>query len=162
SDAVVLNLDVEIRLAEDFLIPGAKAFGLVGLVVKDKVGKLRRRTSRQANKPVGVALEDLLVDARLVIEAFEKRERREPHQIAKPGRVARQERQMKGVFLAGDSASPPLGPLSRCDVRLEADDGKNSRGLGLPEELNSAIQVAVIRECDCWHAERPGALDQVG
>ena len=100
ADPVVLDLDVEVLLAEDLLVPGAEPLGLGRLAVEDVVGELGRGAARQADQPLGVPLEDLLVDPGLVVEALQERERREPHQVAKSRRVAGQQRQVEGVLLA--------------------------------------------------------------
>ncbi len=109
-DAVVLDLDVEVLLAEDLLIPGAEPLGLGRLAVEDVVGELRGGAAGQADQPFGVPLEDLLVDPGLVIEPLEKRERREPHQVAESRGVPGQQRQVERVLLSRD----PAGRLARC------------------------------------------------
>ena len=108
--AVVLDLDVEVLLAEDLLVPGAEPLGLGRLAVEDVVGELRRGAAGEADQPLGVPLEDLLVDPGLVVEALEERQAREPHQVAEAGAVLRQQGQVEGVFLPGDPADAPLGP----------------------------------------------------
>ena len=104
-DAVVLDLDVEVLLAEDLLIPGAEPLGLGRLAVEDVVGELGRGAARQADQPLGVPLEDLLVDPGLVVEALEERQRREPHQVAEAGGVLGQQGQVERVLLARDAAA---------------------------------------------------------
>ena len=88
-DAVALHLDEEVLLAEDLLVPRAELLGLGSLAVQDVVRELRRDAPRQADQPLGVALEDLLVDPRLVVEPFEEGHRREPEQVAEPLGVLR-------------------------------------------------------------------------
>ena len=75
SHAVVLDLDVEILFAENLLVPRAQSLGFLHLAVQDVIGKLGRRTSRKANQPLRVPLENLLVDPRLVIKPLKKGER---------------------------------------------------------------------------------------
>ena len=161
-DPVVLDLDVEVLLAEDLLIPGAEPLGLGRLAVEDVVGKLGRGAARQADQPLGVPLEDLLVDPRLVVEAFQKRERRQPHQVAKARGVSGEQRQV-------ERRAP--GPIRRRRLRsvrcpgatyassptIGIDPGR----LGLAEELDGAVEIAVIGQRQRGHAERLGALDQV-
>ena len=158
---VVLDLDVEVLLAEDLLIPGAEPLGLGRLAVEDVVGELRRGAARQADQPLGVPLEDLLVDPGLVVEALEERQRREPHQVAEPGGVRGQQRQVEGVLLAGDPAAGPLGSPARGDVRLQADDRQDAGRLGLAEQLDGAVEVAVVGQRQRGHPQRLGPLDQV-
>ena len=71
-DTIVLDFDVKILCAEDPLIPGAEALCLGRPVMKDVIGEFGRGAARQADEPVGMPLEDLLVDAWLVVKAFQK------------------------------------------------------------------------------------------
>ena len=76
-DVVVLDLDEEVLGAENLLIPDGQLLGVLEFAVEDVVGELRRDAPRQADQPLGVAFEDLLVDPRLVVVPFEERQRRE-------------------------------------------------------------------------------------
>jgi hypothetical protein len=162
ADAVVLDLDEEVLLAEDLLVPGTEPLGLGCLAVQDVVRKLGRGASREADQPLGVALEDFLVDPRLVVEALEEGHRREAEQVAEPFGVARQEGQVEGVLVARGPARGPIGPPSRRDVRLEADDRLEVGGLRLAEELDGAVEVTVIGQGQRRHSQRLGVLDQGG
>ena len=121
GDAVVLDLDEEVLLAEDLLVPGAEPLRLGRLAVQDVVGELGGGAAGEADQPFGVALEDLLVDPGLVVEAFEERERREPHEVPEPcGVPARSVR-----WKACSCPEPPpgfVGPPPGRDVGLQPDD----------------------------------------
>ncbi len=160
-DPVVLDLDEEPVLAEHPLIPGAEPLGVVRSLVKDIIGKLRGGTARQADQTLGVPLENLLVDPRLVIESFEERQGRQPHQVAESRPILGQKREVKRMLLARDAAAAPFGSSSRGDVRLEPHDRQDPGRLRLAQQLDGAIQVAVVRERHGRHAQVLGALHQV-
>ena len=52
--------------------------------------------------------------------------------------------------------------MPRRHVGLEADDRHDSGRLRLAEQLDGAVEVAVIRQCHRRHAQRLGTLDQIG
>ena len=159
--AVVLDLDEEVLLAEDLLVPGAQPLGLGRLAVQDEVGELGGGAAGQADQAVGVALEDLLVDPGLVIEALEERERREPHQVPEARGVPGQQRQMEGVLLPRDAAAGLLRAAPGRHIGLQADDRHDAGILGLAEELDGAVEVAVVGERHRGHPQRLDALDQL-
>src|SRR5690606_36675305 len=94
--------------AEDALIPGAELLGLGEPVVEDQVRKLRRGAAGEADEPLGMPLEDLLVDPRLVIETLQEGLGGQPHQVAYALAGPRQKRQVKGMLLPGH---PPAGAV---------------------------------------------------
>ena len=106
-------------------------------------------------------LEDLLVDPGLVVEAFQERERRQPHQVAKSGGVLGEQREVERVLLARHAAAAPLGPSPGGDIGLQPDDRQDPRRLGFAQKLDGAVQVAMIGQCQRGHAQRFGALEQV-
>ena len=67
---------------------------------------------------------------------------------------------MEGVFLAGDTPTPLRSPPGR-DVGLQADDRQDSGRFGLAEQLDGAVEVAVIGQGHRGHPQRLDALDQV-
>ncbi len=159
-DAVALDLDVEILLAEDLLIPGAELLGVLALAVEDVVGELGRDAAREADQPFRMAFEDLLVDPGLVIEPFEERHRGEPHQIADPLTVPGQQGEVEVVLVAREPPAGALGPSTGRDVSLHANDRLDLGRFRLPEKLHGSVEVAVVGHGNGRHPQRLGPLDQ--
>ena len=162
--AVVLDLDEEVPLAEGLVVPHGQVLGLGHAIVQQQLREFGANTSRQADQPLAVLCEDLLVDPGLVVIALEIRPRREPKQIAKAGAVARQQGQMIGIPLVSRPARAgrPIGSLAGRDVGFDSHDRDDSRRLGLAEEFDRAEEVAMIRERHGGHPQRFDAADQVG
>ena len=159
-DVVVLDLDEEVFRAEDLLIPDSQFLGVGELAVEDVVGEFRRDAARQADQPLGVALENLLVDPSLVVIPFEKRHGREPEQVPEPLAILGEQGQVKVRLLARVSAERLARPMKRGDVGFHADDRLEIVRLGLTKKLDSAVEVAVIGHRQRWHPERLGPFNQ--
>ena len=141
--AVVLDLDVEV-LAERLVEPDGDFLRLVQLVLEDELAELARRAARQADEPFAVSGEDLLVDARDVVEAFGVGDGAELDEVLEADLILGEEREV----VAG--VAPFLGlaisAMSRGDVRLVADDRIDAGGLAFLVELDRPEEIAVIGE----------------
>ena len=67
---------------------------------------------------------------------------------------------MEGVLLARAAAGGPIGAAAGGDVRLQAEDRLDVGGLGLAEELDGAVEVAVVGDRQGGHPQRLGPPDQ--
>ena len=162
--AVVLDLDEEVPLAEGLVVPHGQVLGLGHAIVQQQLREFGADASRQADQPLAVLCEDLLVDPGLVVVALEIRPRREPKQIAKADAVACQQGQVIGIPLVARPARAgrPIGSLAGCDVSFDPHDRHDSRRLGLAEEFDRAEEIAMIRERHRGHPQRLDPIDQVG
>ena len=162
--AVVLDLDEEVPLAEGPGVPHGQVLGLVHAVVQQQLREFRANAARQADQPLAVLCEDLLVDPGLVVIALEIRPRREPQQIAKADAVACQQGQMIGIPLVSRPARAgrPIGSLAGRDIGFDSHDRDDSRRLGLAKEFDRTEEIAMIRERHGGHPQRFDPSDQIG
>ena len=68
---------------------------------------------------------------------------------------------MKGMLLPGNAPPAPLGSLPGRHVGLKPDDRHDPGRFRFPEQLDRAVQIAVIRQCNRRHSQRLGTLDQI-
>ena len=157
---VVLNLDVEVR-SEQSREPLRHLLRLVELVTEDAFAKLARRAAAQADEPLLVRFEQLLVDPRHVVQPFKECDRRHLDKVAKAGVVAGQERQViRRVAALGPGG--PLAPVAGRDVGLVANDRVDARRLALAVKLDRPIEVAVVGEGQRVHAAGLGVRNEFG
>ena len=103
----------------------------------------------ERDQPGRVLLEQLPVDARLVVVALEVAEARELDQVRVSGVVGGEEREVRVALL--------LRLAVVGDVDLAADDRLDAVLLRLAVELDGAGQAAVVGEADGRHLELCGA-----
>ena len=72
-EAVVLNFEEEILLAEDVAVGVGQAAGVFVFVVEDGFVEVAAQARREADEAFRMGGEQVLIDARLVVEAFEDR-----------------------------------------------------------------------------------------
>src|SRR5207253_5711558 len=77
----VLHLDVDLLLAEDRRQPVELALGVVGAALLERLADAAGETAGQRYEPLAVLLEQLPVDARLVVVALEVADARELDQV---------------------------------------------------------------------------------
>jgi hypothetical protein len=103
----------------------------------------------ERDKPPMVALEELVVDSRLVIESLGVPEGGEGHEVAVPFPAAREKDEM---MVAGPLFPPRfLVPGSGRFVDLRSDDGSNARPPAFFYERERAEHVPVIRQGEARH-----------
>ena len=99
GDAVVLELEVEIVLAEDLLVLEGGPFCVVIPVLDEERRDLAAQAGRQADEPFSVRSQQFLVDPGLVVEAFEVGGGHELDEVLVPLPVAGEENEVIGGFL---------------------------------------------------------------
>ena len=144
-----------IVVAEDPLEPLHHALGLLHVVVHDGLGHLAAQTCRAADQPFVVLFEQLLVDARLVIEPLGKRVGDHLAEVVVAFEVLGQQDQVVAgllvlVLLEAVFHHVDLAAQNRLDPGV--------RG-GIVEVLD-AVHVAVVGNGDGVHAEGLGPLDE--
>ena len=155
-EAVVLDLEVEVPGPEHLAVEHRGAERAVGVVVDEIARHLTLGAGRQRDQALGVRREQLVVDARLVVEALEEGERREAHEVLEAALVARQEHQVVRR-LPGAVVAAPAG-----DVGLHAQDRLDAGLPGRLVELHGPEQGAVVGEGQGRHAELGGPLHHAG
>ena len=150
----VLQLDVDVVPAEDLGEPVELGVGVGGPALLERLGDPTREAARECDHAGGVTLEELPVDARLVVVALEVAQARELDQVRVALVVGREQGQVRIALLL------QLAVVG--DVDLAADDRLDPRALGVLEELNRPGHRAVVGERDGRHFELRGPLHEVG
>ena len=101
-------------------------------------------------------LQQLPVDARLVVEPLQVGLRHELQQVAVAVQVTGQHRQVERLAFARAAV-----PRPRRDVRLQPDDRLDPPRLRFPVEVDRSVQRPVVRHRDRIHAKRLRAVQQL-
>ena len=154
--SLVLNLEIEIALAEDVVEGDGGFAGRVVLPFRQPLGDFALQTCRQTDQPLRVLGQKFLADARLVVEAVQRSLGDDLHQVAITLVVLGQHDQMVVAVAFGRGAMVFL----LADVELAAQDRLHARFFGGIDELDRAEDVAVVGHGDRGHVEFFDALDQ--
>ena len=103
-------------------------------------------------------LENLAIDPRLEIEAFEERLRGELEQVGEAGLVTGQEREVVARILL--AAGVFLKPAAGRDVGLVADHRVDTGRLRRLVKLERAVKVAVVGDREGVHPQLDRAIDE--
>ena len=82
GNLIVLQFQVKITATKDRIHPESQFCGFFQVLLQDRLGYLSAQTSRQGNQAFGMGFEQIMVDARTIIEAFCETGRNQLHQIA--------------------------------------------------------------------------------
>ncbi len=157
GNSVVLHFEVEVAFAEDLQEVARGGLGFLLLVADDLLVDLALEAGRQADEPLAVLAEQLLVDAGLVVEALEVGRRGELQEVPVPRLVSRQEHQV----IAAAAARSAVQAAALRHVGLDADDRLDLGGLAPGVELDGAEHVAMVGEGDRRLARGHGGGDHV-
>jgi hypothetical protein len=172
GDAVVHDLGEEVLLAEDVLELGRGAPGL-GVLTQAQSGlDLPSDAAGGGDQPVGVAGEQLAVDARLEVVALHRGQRAHPEEVVHAVGGAGQQRHVRvcaaapDVLAAGRVVAPADPGLvapggARGEIGLDADDGLDAVAAGLGPELVGAEDIAVVGRGDGRHPHRGRGPEQL-
>ena len=141
----VLHLDVGRVLAEDLDEPVHLGRRVGGPGLLERLADPSGEAAGERDQPLGVGLEQLPVDARLVVVALEVAGRGELDQVGVAGVVLGEEREV--------SVPLGLGAAVVADVDLAAENRLDSDLSGLPVELDGPGERAVVGEPDGGHLE---------
>ena len=150
----VLHLDVDGVLAEDLPEPVELGGGVVLAVLLERLADLPGETAGERDQPVAVRLEQLPVDARLVVVALEVAERGELDQVRVARVVGGEQRQVRVALRL-------RLPVFR-DVHLAADDRLDADLPGLLDELHRAGERPVVGQPDRGHVELSRPSSKLG
>ena len=157
---VLLDLQEIVVLAEDVAVFGGGADGIVQTVLADEVGHLAAQAAGEGDEALMVLGQQVLVHARLVVEAFQVRLAGELEQVLVAGPVRRQQDQVKVLVMGKLALAFPVEAALGGHVGLAADDRFDAGGGGLLVELDGAKEVSVVGNGDGRHAEILGFLDE--
>ncbi len=145
--ALVLNLEEEILCAEELAEEaGSLARGVV-LPFRQALGDFALQAAGKPDQPARVLGEKFLADARLVVEAVERRLGGDLHQVAVALVGLGEHDQVVVVIAVGRRAVHAVVVLL-ADVELAADDGLDAVLLGGIVEMQRAEDVAVVGDGD--------------
>ncbi len=103
---VLLEFEEEIVPAEDLVVPVDAAAGEVELTLPDQARHLGRHAAGGADQALGMFGEEFLVDAGVVIEAFELRCRGDLEQVLITCLVLGEEQQVGGLAVFAGGRAP--------------------------------------------------------
>ena len=169
-EAVVHQFEEKIVLAEDVLELACRGERI--LVVADAQPRLdlTRWTAGRADESLGVAVQEFTVSARLVVEAFDARQRRQTEQVVHALGGLGQQRHVGEGTATGHvivAALVPLHPFALESARiggevgLHADDGFDPGRFGFFVEIIGTENVAVIGHGDGRHTQFGRAFKEV-
>ena len=149
----VLELDVDLVAAEDLLEPVELGLGVVAAALLERLAHAAGEAARERDQPGAVRLEELPVDARLVVVALEIAERREADEVRVALVRLREQREVRLALL--------LRVAVVGDVDLAADERLHALLARRLVEVDRAGERAVVGEPDRRHVELGGALREV-
>ena len=149
----VLELDVDVVAPEDLLEPVELRLGVGRAALLERLADAAGEAARERDQPGAVPLEQLPVDARLVVVALEVAERGELDQVRVALVRLGEEREVRLALLL---RVPVVG-----DVDLAADERLDALVSGRLVEVDRAGERAVVGEPDGRHLELGGALREV-
>ena len=157
-EPLVLQLEEEVVGAEDVAIGGRGGARLLEPILVDALGDLALETARQPDQALAVLREQVLVDARLVVEAFGVARRDQLDQVVEPLVGLGQEHQVVGR-LARRAA---LGAaIARGDVDLAAEDRLDALLPRVVVEGDRREHVAVLGDGERRHAQLLRLVEQL-
>ena len=158
GQAVVLELEEEVALAEDVAVLAGEAAGLVPVVGLERPRDLAAEAGAEADEPLRMPGEVLAIDPGLVVVAVDVGVGDEPAEVAVADVVLRQQDQVEGlgVGLALLLEHRPAG-----DVRLDADDRLDAlRDAGLVEG-DGPVERAVVGQGEAVEPLRGRRIDEI-
>ncbi len=155
---VLLEFEEEVVLAEQVVVPVQAAAGGLDLTLADEPRHFGRHAAGGADQPLGVAGQEILVDARIIIEPLQLSRRSDLEQVLITGLIFCQQEQMGGapVFLGVVVLHAAGG-----HVGLQADDGLDAGIFAGVVKLDHAEHGAVVGDRQGGHVHFFGALDQL-
>ena len=157
-DALVLHLEEEVARAEDVAI-GRRRLERLARLIGPKPGRhLALQAAAQADQPLRVRGEQLLVDARLVVEPVRVARRDELDEVVKALVRLREQHEMVGR-LARRARS--IGAAAGRDVDLAAEDRLDAALPRLVVERHGREHVAVLGDRHGRHLQLGGPIEQL-
>ncbi len=140
--------------------PFGQVAGFVQLLLENELAELARSAAGQADDAFLEPGQQLLVDARHVVVAFEKGDGSHLDEVLKAGEVPREE----GEVIAGLAAPPrfALAALAGRHISLVTDDRIDAGRGAFFVKLDGPVEVAVVRQGQGVHALLLGPGHQFG
>ena len=157
-DALILHLEEEVLAPEDVAVGRGRGDGLLLLLGADAGGHLPLEAAAQADQPLGVLREQLLVDARLVVEPLGVAGRDELDQVVVPLLGLGEQHQVIGRFARRAALR---APIARRDVDLAAEDRIDPALARLVVKDHRREHVAVLGDRHRRHLQLDRLVEQL-
>ena len=157
AQAMVLQLQIEIPLAENFLIAHSGRLRFLVIVCKKRARDLPRQTGGERNQPFMVLPEQLEIHTRLAVEAFQPGARDKLRQIPVALVVLAEQNQV-AVFAIQLMDFVEPGALRHID--LTANNRPDAPFLCLFIKLHRTVHHTVIGDGDCFVPTRLRHIQQ--
>ena len=136
---VILHFEEEIPGAEDVAVLVRHAARIVVLVGKQCLGNVAAQARRQADQPLGMRRQQVGIDARLIVEAFQVRRGYQLDEVAVAFLIFAEQHQV----VVAIRVAAHLVALLR-NVYFAADHRMDARRLRRVVELHRSKQIAVV------------------
>ncbi len=156
GQAVGLDLEEEVAGLEDVLVLERRLAGVVHVPAEARAGDFTAQARGEREEALAVLGQELLVDARVVVEAVHVRPGGQDAQVGVALGVLGDEDEV-----VGDLLGAVLAALGAGDVGLHADDGLDAGVLRLLVEVDGGEHVAVIGHGHARHPLLLHRLDEV-
>ena len=153
---VVLQFEEEVVLAEDFGVGASEIAGFGVVVAEERFVEIAAETGREADDAFRMLGEQILVDAGLIVEAFEVAGRDQFDEIAVAFLVFAEQDQVVVAIVFGAGLVAVL-----IDVDLAAKNGMDAFIFGGVVKLDGAEHVAVVGHGDGGLFELRGELHEL-
>src|SRR5207249_4262112 len=134
--------------------------GLVHLIFEDKLAEFTGSAAAETDDPLLMGGENILIDPRNVVIAFQEGDGSHANEIAKPGAILGEQGEVEAGVAA--AARFPVGAFAGGHISFITEDRIETRGPAFLIKLNSSIEVAVIRESQGVHPQLFGARYELG
>src|SRR5579863_6128205 len=145
-EPMVLNFEKEVFLAEDVAVGVSEPAGVVVFFGENGFVEVAAQAGREADEAFGMCGEEILVDARLVVEAFQERRGNHLDQVFVAFLVLAEQDEMVVTVAVDARLESLLG-----NVHLATDDRMNPLRLRGVVEADRAEEVAMIGHGDSGH-----------
>ena len=161
GDPVALDLEPEAVPSVHPREPFGAALGLLVAALPEVQRHLAREARREADDPLAVLLQALLVDSRPPVEPLGVPDGGQPDEVLVAGAVLREQDE---VAVGGGRVARLLARLARPEreVGLEAEDRPDLGRLGGVVERPGRVHVAVVGDGQAVHAELLDVRDEIG
>ena len=157
GNTVVLQLEI-IILAKEVLIPHGGLARALEIVIEQQTRHFATKAGAHGDEAIVIVCEQLAVDTRMIIKAFERAQRHELAEIAIAGVVFHEQDEM---VRRGVEPAFLVKARARRDIHLAADDGLDTSLFAGAIKLHGAVHDAVVGDGKGGHAKLDGAVDLV-
>ena len=158
-DPVVLELDEVVFGTEVAAVALDERHRLRGLSIEEVLRELAREAGRKAYESARVFLDELFVDARLIVHTLGKRLRGEDHEVAIALFVLRDQDEVIVFCEVLAAAAAALGAVARGDVELAPDERLDPLFAAFLVKAERAEHIAMVGDREGLLAHGLGVRD---